>query len=62
MRSMREAHQELKSKLEASKKELKASQDTLAVVVLEKQQLVRDNADLKSVSEELLAMIEGGGG
>lgn len=59
MNSMRDAHQDAISKLEASKKQLKSSQDTLAVVVLEKQQLLKENVDLKAVSEELLAMVEG---
>ena len=59
MNSMRDAQQEAISKLEASQKQLKSSQDTLAVVVLEKQQLLKENVDLKAVSEELLAMVEG---
>lgn len=59
MNSMRDAQQEAISKLEASQKQLKSSQDTLAVVVLEKQQLLKENVDLKAVSEELLSMVEG---
>ncbi len=57
--SMRDTLLEAISKFEASQKQLKSSQDTLAVVVLEKQQLLKENVDLKAVSEELLAMVEG---
>jgi chromosome segregation ATPase len=57
--SMRDTLVEAISKFEASQKQLKSSQDTLAVVVLEKQQLLKENVDLKAVSEELLAMVEG---
>ena len=57
---MKEAHEGLEAKFEAVTSQLKASQDTLAVVVMEKQRLANENVEIKSVCEELMAMVEGG--
>lgn len=50
----------MKAKVEAANSQLKASQDSLAAVVLEKQRLVSENNEIKAVCEELMALVEGG--
>ena len=58
MDSIKEARKGLESKLESTKAQLHASQDTLAAVVLEKQRLVNENMEMKAVCEELMSHLE----
>lgn len=49
----------MKEQLETATCQLKASQDSLAAVVLEKQRLVSEVTEMKAVCEELMSMVEG---
>lgn len=51
-------HQELQAKLDDSFLNCKAAHQSLGTIVAEKEQLAKENRDLKEVCEELMAMVE----
>lgn len=57
---MRTVHRDLQDKLEAATSECQSARDRLALVTAEKTRLLKDNEEMKSVCEELMAMVEGG--
>jgi hypothetical protein len=57
---MRTIHKDLQDKLAAATSEKKLAQDGLARISAEKAILLKDHQEMKSVCEELMAMVEGG--
>ena len=56
----RESEQVLRAELEIKKTECSTAHQSLATIVTEKERLKKDNAELNSVCEELMAMVEAG--
>ena len=57
---MKEVHKELREKLEVASAQYKTAKESVASVVVEKDRLIKDNEEMKSLCEELMAMVEGG--
>lgn len=55
---LNKAHQELQAKLNDSFLNCKAAHQSLGTIVAEKEQLAKENRDLKEVCEELMAIVE----
>jgi hypothetical protein len=54
------AQRDIQIKLEDANTARHAANVSLAAVLKEKEKLIKENADLNSVCEELMAMVEGG--
>jgi hypothetical protein len=57
---MRTVHKDLQDKLTAATSENKSARDSLARIAAEKAILLKDHEEMKSVCEELMAIVEGG--
>lgn len=55
----KELETELRQKLDEEKMTSRSVQNTVASIVREKEQLLEENKELKSVCEELMGMVEG---